>query len=293
VLEDANGNAHEVTGEDLASLLQDERSLGLAVLNACEGARTSHVDPFSGVASSLVQCGIPAVIGMQFEVTDAAAIAFAERLYSALAQGFPVDAALAQARRAIFTAGNDIEFGTPVLFLRSGATRLFEIDAAAPRRTVAPEPQVPPPKVEPVPPQPPPSAAPPTGDMPVIPAEQIPERLNGFERLYLRKALKKLPGLLEDGEVVHAAVAGSLDSMMGTDGLTLVTDRRLLFVTGRDDRDVAIALGDIGSVSSSPAPMETLKLTVVHGKDAAIITGMTRDKGEELVALLRRAVGET
>lgn len=141
VMEDDHGNPHEVTGEELASFLRDERSIGLAVLNACEGARTSHVDPFSGVASSLVQCGIPAVIGMQFEVTDQAAVVFAERIYSALVQGFPVDAALAQARRAIMAAGNDVEFGTPVLFLRSGATRLFAIKTPRPvDAVVAPEP---------------------------------------------------------------------------------------------------------------------------------------------------------
>ena len=37
---------HEVTG-GASALLQDERSLRLVVLNACEGARGSHVDPFS------------------------------------------------------------------------------------------------------------------------------------------------------------------------------------------------------------------------------------------------------
>ena len=109
-------------------MLQDERSLRLAVLNSCEGARTSHVDPFSGVASSLVECGIPAVIGMQFEITDDAAITFSERLYTALAQGYPVDAALAQARKAIFAGGHDIEFGTPVLFLRGADARLFDVE---------------------------------------------------------------------------------------------------------------------------------------------------------------------
>lgn len=115
-------------------LLQDERSLRLAVLNSCEGARSSHVDPFSGAAASLVHYGVPAVIGMQFEITDEAAIAFAGRLYDALARNFPVDAALAQARRSIFAAGNDIEFGTPVLFLRGRDARLFDVvnDVPAP-----------------------------------------------------------------------------------------------------------------------------------------------------------------
>ena len=107
------------------------------MLNSCEGARTSHVDPFSGVASSLVHYGVPAVIGMQFEITDDAAITFADRLYTAVAQGFPVDAALAQARKAIFAAGNDVEFGTPVLFLRAAEARLFDVDEV-PRPVEAP-----------------------------------------------------------------------------------------------------------------------------------------------------------
>jgi tetratricopeptide (TPR) repeat protein len=138
MLENDRGDPHEVTGEELGSLLQDEHSLALAVLNSCEGARTSHADTFSGVASSLVECGIPAVVGMQFEVTDTAAITFAEQLYSALTQGFPIDAALARARKAIWAAGHDVEFGTPVLFLRSGATRLFEIDTTTPPKAVVP-----------------------------------------------------------------------------------------------------------------------------------------------------------
>lgn len=134
VLESEHRDPHEVSGEELGLLLQDERSLRLAVLNSCEGARSSHIDPFSGAAASLVHYGVPAVIGMQFEITDKAAITFAGRLYEALARSFPVDAALAQARRSIFAAGNDIEFGTPVLFLRGKNARLFDVvnDVAAP-----------------------------------------------------------------------------------------------------------------------------------------------------------------
>ena len=132
VLEDARGRPHEVTGEELGGLMRDERSLQLVVLNSCEGVRASHVDPFSGVASSLLRCGLPAVIGIQTEITDEAAITFSDRLYTALAQGFPIDAALAQARRAIFAAGRDVEFGTPVLFMRVADGRLFDVDGAPP-----------------------------------------------------------------------------------------------------------------------------------------------------------------
>jgi hypothetical protein len=49
------------------------------------------------------------VIAMQFEITDDAAITFAEQLYAAIADGYPVDAALGEARRAIFASGNDVE----------------------------------------------------------------------------------------------------------------------------------------------------------------------------------------
>ena len=108
----------------LGTILQDHRSLRLVVLNSCEGARTSSVDPFSGVATSLIEFGIPAVIGMQFEITDEAAIAFNESLHTALAHGLPIDAALGRARRAI-VAAREAEFGTPVLFMRT-TSGLFE-----------------------------------------------------------------------------------------------------------------------------------------------------------------------
>ena len=132
VLEDSRGQPNEVTGDDLGGFMQDEKSLRLVVLNSCEGARASHVDPFSGVASALLRCGIPAVIGMQAEITDEAAITFSDRLYTALAQGFPIDAALAQSRRAIVAAGKDVEFGTPVLFMRVADGRIFDITGPAP-----------------------------------------------------------------------------------------------------------------------------------------------------------------
>ncbi len=128
ILEDDRGEQREVTGDELGPVLYDEHSLRLVVLNSCEGARASHVDPFSGVASSLLRHRIPAVLAMQFEVTDEAAKIFAGRLYTALAQGFPIDASLAHARKAIFAAGNDVEFGTPVLFLRATDATLFEVE---------------------------------------------------------------------------------------------------------------------------------------------------------------------
>jgi hypothetical protein len=127
VLEDGNQRSRLVSGIELGTILADETTLRLAVLNACEGARTSLSDPFSGVATSLVRLEIPAVIAMQLEITDRAAITFAAELYAALADGYAIDAALAEARKAIFADENEVEWATPVLFMRVPDGRIFDV----------------------------------------------------------------------------------------------------------------------------------------------------------------------
>ena len=157
LFEDETGRSRRVTGAQLGTMLADETSLRLAVLNSCEGAQTSSDDPFAGTAASLVHREIPAVVAMQFEITDRAAIVFGGEFYAALADGYPVDSALAEARKAIFADQNDVEWGTPVLFMRVADGRIF--DVAASEKPVVPEttPVVPPPPAverEPAPPEP-------------------------------------------------------------------------------------------------------------------------------------------
>lgn len=131
LLEDEQGRSRLVSGHYLGALLRDHPSLRLALLNACEGARTSRTDPFAGVAQHLVQQGIPAVIAMQFEITDQAAITLSHEFYNALADNYGVDAALAEARKALYATGNDIEWGTPVLYMRAQSGQLFEVASFA------------------------------------------------------------------------------------------------------------------------------------------------------------------
>lgn len=85
----------------------------------------------------LTEFDIPAVIGMQFEISDAAAIAFSQALYDSLAQGLPVDAAMAPARRAILAVHTGIAFGTPVHFLRATESRLFDLEPPSQQLHVA------------------------------------------------------------------------------------------------------------------------------------------------------------
>ena len=127
IFEDEGGASKVVTASELVELLQDSRTLRLVFLNACEGAVSGRSDSFAGVAQSLVQRCIPAVLAMQFPISDPAAIALSREFYSALADGYPIDAALSEARKAINEAGRPLEWGTPVLFSRSDDNRLIEM----------------------------------------------------------------------------------------------------------------------------------------------------------------------
>jgi CHAT domain len=131
LLEDDKDRGRQVSAQFLGTLLHDHRPLRLAMLNACEGARASRQDPFAGTAQSLVQQGIPAVIAMQFEITDEAAICLTNEFYAALADGYPVDAALAEARRAIFAHVSETEWATPVLYMRAPDGRIFDVQAGS------------------------------------------------------------------------------------------------------------------------------------------------------------------
>lgn len=126
LLQDQAGNAVPIATDQLANLLHDCDSLRLVVINACEGARTSRVDPFAGVAQGLISRGIPAVVAMQFPISDEAAAIFSASFYRSIANADAVDAAVAQARRELSSGGDELEteWATLVLYVR-GDTQLF------------------------------------------------------------------------------------------------------------------------------------------------------------------------
>lgn len=127
-LQTPKGDLDKVKGSELGDLLSRYR-LSLAVLNACEGARDG-TESFSGISSWLARRGVPAVIAMQFAISDLAAVCFAPSFYGYLARGDSVDVALAEARRSLFAATHKVEWGTPVLSMR-GDGRIFDV---APRK---------------------------------------------------------------------------------------------------------------------------------------------------------------
>ena len=114
------------TGEPCSHVadLLGNSPIELAVLNSCEGGRVTAVDPYGSSALTLVEHGIPAVVAMQFEISDVAATAFSGVLYERVTAGAGIDLAVTLARQAILTA-SPAEWSTPVLYLRPEGSRLF------------------------------------------------------------------------------------------------------------------------------------------------------------------------
>lgn len=133
-----------VYAEQLTDLLRGKATPRLLVLNACRTANFADQNgdnPWSGLATALLRAGFPAVVAMQFPITDNAAIAFSRGFYGSLAEGHDVDRAVTGGRRAIFLKGpNSLEWATPVLFLRGMEGRIFKVKKKRQRaRTVVVE----------------------------------------------------------------------------------------------------------------------------------------------------------
>jgi hypothetical protein len=143
-----------LTGRRLGVLLRNHlNNLRLVFLNSCVGATVSPVDPFGGIAQTLIRRGVPAVIAMQFVIPDKAAIELSRHFYRYLAAGQPVDTALTSARAFLFARGYEVEWGAPALHMRSPDGRLFDIGAlpaaaAPPAAPPPPPPALPPSAVE-------------------------------------------------------------------------------------------------------------------------------------------------
>ncbi|HSS47799.1 MAG TPA: CHAT domain-containing protein, partial [Thermoanaerobaculia bacterium] len=125
------GQPEFVDGRELAAELKGCRDLRLVVLNTCHSARSAEengLQPFTGVASALVQGGVPAVVAMRSRISDSAALAFSETFYQQLAardEGNEIDTAVAEGRLAIQrVVGQEGGWDLPVLFLPREDVRL-------------------------------------------------------------------------------------------------------------------------------------------------------------------------
>ena len=130
IFQDKNKKSNAVNGQYLGTILHDAKMLQLVILNSCDGGKTSSADHFSGVGQSLLQKGVSAVIAMQNKISDTAAIIFSHEFYSALADGFQIDTSVTEARKMIYSTGNEEEWATPVLYMSADTALQLNTDAS-------------------------------------------------------------------------------------------------------------------------------------------------------------------
>jgi len=103
--------------DELVSWLEPG-SVQLAVLSACFSAGAEN-----GVAESLAQSGVGAVVAMQMGVRDEIAPRFASAFYQSLCSTGKVVPAVGEARQALRKSG--VDWGVPVLHMGTGLGTLF------------------------------------------------------------------------------------------------------------------------------------------------------------------------
>ena len=145
IFENEAGGISQVSAKELGERLAAHPSLRLAVINACEGARTSAKDAYTGVAQTLLHFGaVTKVVAMQYVISDYAAHTFAQCFYNELLQGKDIDTAIAVARMTISDIEHEeevtdfIEWGTPVIYMRAKDSRLVDF-VSAPKKEVIEE----------------------------------------------------------------------------------------------------------------------------------------------------------
>jgi WD40 repeat protein len=112
------------------------------VLNFCSSAVASTGDPLSSVAAAVLHKGVPAVAGMQFQVLNLAAEAFAGGLYASIIEGQDLADAVRAGRTAVLDVRGDagsFEWISPVLYLHDPGLVSLVPRTAAPHGTLLPQ----------------------------------------------------------------------------------------------------------------------------------------------------------
>ncbi|UCH97581.1 MAG: CHAT domain-containing protein, partial [Candidatus Aminicenantes bacterium] len=107
-------------GEVLQTLDRGIKNFRLVVLSGCQTARTLYASGFQDLARELARRKVPAVIAMQFSITDEGGLLFAKTLYPLLAEGQPLEMAVSAGRRALLQSdepGIQADALAPVLIL--------------------------------------------------------------------------------------------------------------------------------------------------------------------------------
>ncbi len=137
-LESDDGGLVLYDQEKIGQIFQNQLTLGLVVLNACQGAMTSTSKAFTGLAPELIKMGIPSVIAMKYSISNQTAKLFSEEFYRNLTK-MPIDENIQRVRHRILVdpKASAKDFIIPVLFMK--APIIFSPrDAAAKELTQSP-----------------------------------------------------------------------------------------------------------------------------------------------------------
>ena len=117
---DDPSKSEALSGSSLSDmLLGSNRKTQFVFLNGCETAvyeDKNGDNPYTGLATALVDRGVPAVLAMQRKVKDRKAITFAEMFYNYLNGGDDLEQSVYNARGMI---DEETDWAIPVLFIRS------------------------------------------------------------------------------------------------------------------------------------------------------------------------------
>src|SRR5204862_3291468 len=105
LLEDAHGKKLPASIADVMQAVErgqdGNAKLRLAVISGCQTARTLHTGAFNDLARELLRQCVPAVIAMQFSISDDGGLKFAEVLYREIAKGVELERAVHAARHVL------------------------------------------------------------------------------------------------------------------------------------------------------------------------------------------------
>lgn len=102
----------------------------IVFLHACSSAKSpGSLASFKSLAQQVLNAKVPAVVAMQYEISNDDATRFATKFYQKLGEGLSIDEAVAEGRNSlaeIKPAWGHPRFGTPVVYLQSDALPIFK-----------------------------------------------------------------------------------------------------------------------------------------------------------------------
>lgn len=138
-LNNPDGSLDWINAEALSRIAVNHQSIKLVVMNVCSSGRVNDVRAFQGLAPQMVRYGVPAVVAMQYAISDKAALTFAREFYKRLCIGEDagqVDVAVAYARSMLgLLHAEETGWAAPVLYTHAADGVIY--DAGASRRDLS------------------------------------------------------------------------------------------------------------------------------------------------------------